>query len=918
MAIKKRLDQADVSDNEKSRADTFIKTFAQEEYSHSRFYGKEISGGGLLDDTGKAYENTGLPSLERLLFQNLISLKSGVCADPEGEYRKPAKDADEAETCGRGMESKKTVTTAIEKTIFRQEERKLEREENRYCENQLADGQDGVKKVFIKHNPYKVETKITVDGEKPSPDCPVTPHLNERFQMWVDQLPGLLAEEYNVDRFELTFQGTELDYQDLRLAVEAAEKDGRTFVTKKIDAKEYGEKEKEIKTLFTKIQRLPFEELQAPAVASAFRNALNELLEVNVVATMSAGKSTLINALLGKKLMPSKNGACTATITRIQDDDDSTFKAVVFDESKSELEHYSVLDYQTMKSLNADKRVSEIHVKGNIPFVTSDEISLVLIDTPGPDNANDKSHRLVTEKALDESSKMLVLFVMNGGKLHDDAQDAFLKKIARSMSVDGKQSKERYLFVINKMDGYDDEDDDIAGETIPETVQYLEEMGIENPNIFPAAAEPALLIRRYWSTSDEDEKKKLYAKIETAAKKLINQRQLHLEQYAHLPRSCQKEIDAELERAVEDGDMLAQALVHSGIRGIEEMIKMYVTKYSRPQKITTAVDTFQFHLEGAEAFASTEREIASREKEIEEIGARMKALEEKLESRKENREFKKKINSLDIKTNLEDGLDSLLVDVEKSLTDFFVRECPEEMDEEDAFGHIKNFRKLAEEKQLEFQAAVDRLLEKDVKEKGDRLLEEYIENLKKLSEEYSGNGLEIHLKDYVKGSLAQLRDEVSLVDDSLDTREESHTEQRKRKVEKTGRRKGWDRVFHISSWIDPTYTYTTTETYEVEVKEKVTFVSREKLTNQLIAPIRVKLIKEREKVLNYVKTETVSLKNYFEERFDEVDQILLSLTRRLGEATRSKEDAQKALKESVALLGQLDEIKKELDAILEI
>ena len=178
----------------------------------------------------------------------------------------------------------------------------MEREENRYCESQLTDGQDGLKKVFIKHNPYKVETEITVDGEKPSPDCPVTPHLNERFQMWVDQLPGLLAEEYNVDRFELTFQGTELDYQDLRLAVEVAEKDGRTFVTKKIDAKEYGEKEKEIKTLFTKIQRLPFEELQAPAVASAFRNALNELLEVNVVATMSAGESTLI------RLWPTKTG----------------------------------------------------------------------------------------------------------------------------------------------------------------------------------------------------------------------------------------------------------------------------------------------------------------------------------------------------------------------------------------------------------------------------------------------------------------------------------------------------------------------------------------------------------------------------------------------------------------------------------
>ena len=40
-------------------------------------------------------------------------------------------------------------------------------------------------------------------------------------------------------------------------------------------------------------------------------------VEVFAIATMSAGKSTLINALLSKKLLPSSNEACTATITKI-------------------------------------------------------------------------------------------------------------------------------------------------------------------------------------------------------------------------------------------------------------------------------------------------------------------------------------------------------------------------------------------------------------------------------------------------------------------------------------------------------------------------------------------------------------------------------------------------------------------------
>ena len=39
--------------------------------------------------------------------------------------------------------------------------------------------------------------------------------------------------------------------------------------------------------------------------------------KIVVVATMSSGKSTLINALLSKKLLPSSNEACTATITKV-------------------------------------------------------------------------------------------------------------------------------------------------------------------------------------------------------------------------------------------------------------------------------------------------------------------------------------------------------------------------------------------------------------------------------------------------------------------------------------------------------------------------------------------------------------------------------------------------------------------------
>lgn len=766
--------------------------------------------------------------------------------------------------------------------------------------------------VTIIHNPYKLTSVIEVNGEEPKKDSKLIQFLNQRFQLWVDKIPSLLADEYNDDEFVITFHGTELDYQDLLTASKAAEKDGLTITIKKMPAKEFGEKEADIRKLFEKVRKLPFDELQSPAVSDAFNKAFNEEFEVNVVATMSAGKSTLINALLGKKLMPSKQGACTATITKIKDDDDDTFKAVAYDSDKNELAHHSVLDYKTMISLNKNTDVSEVHVSGNIPFVTSDEISLILIDTPGPDNARDDKHSSVTAKALDQSSKMLVLFVMNGGKLHDEAQDEFLKGIARSMSVGGKQSRERFMFVINKLDAYDEEDDDIAGETIPDTVRYLEEMGIDNPNIFPAAAHPALLIRRYQSTQDEAEKQKIQRELEPIAQKLIDQEQLHLERYPALVYSCQTQIDAELQEAIENNDILGQALIHTGIRGIEETIRMYVTKYCRPAKITNVVNTFKQGLDSAEAFEQTKREIASREKEQKKLQEQIARLEKKLTSKTENDAFKKRIASLEITTKLCTDVDHLIQDVQTTFTDFFSN-CANEMEEDDAHQFIERFRKLARQKQDEFQVAVARLLNEDIVAKSRRLLDEYIKKLVALSEEFSSDGLSIDLTSFVKANLAQLNED-SVMDSSLDSRTETHTESRSRTV--TKRACGLKRVLNPFRWFNPEYEKT--EFYTVEVKEEITFISKDKLYNSMVGPIINSLHLERERILDYAKEETNSIKEYFYEQFDEVDSILAAKAKELREATSSKEASKKALEDANKLLARLEEVKNELEAILEI
>ena len=350
-----------------------------------------------------------------------------------------------------------------------------------------------MKEVFIKYNPYTLETELTVNGKTPAKNSKLKEKviLDSHLQEWIEELPDLLIDEYNDNKYHIVFHGTSLDYEDLvEVFSQACDQGKLTAELERIPAKETGDKEQLISEVFEEIKKGPFEELRDPQIISAFEHEKSSDFEVCVVATMSAGKSTLINALLGTKLMPSKQEACTAIITRIKDTDGQKWEAKVYDKNNKLSETYTNITLETMDRLNSDENVSCISVSGNIPFVTAEDVSLVLIDTPGPNNSRNPEHRRIQNEFLGKSSKALVLYIMEGTFGNDD-DDILLRNVASSMSVGGKQSKDRFLFVVNKMDDRRSEDGDTE-QTLRRVRMYLERHGISNPNLFPMAALPAL------------------------------------------------------------------------------------------------------------------------------------------------------------------------------------------------------------------------------------------------------------------------------------------------------------------------------------------------------------------------------------------------------------------------------------------
>ena len=81
--------------------------------------------------------------------------------------------------------------------------------------------------VYVKYNPYRLETTLMVNGRDISKDSilyKVT--KGKRLQEWIGNFPKMLREELNTVDFSLEFCGMDLDWDDFEDAFEQAQREG--------------------------------------------------------------------------------------------------------------------------------------------------------------------------------------------------------------------------------------------------------------------------------------------------------------------------------------------------------------------------------------------------------------------------------------------------------------------------------------------------------------------------------------------------------------------------------------------------------------------------------------------------------------------------------------------------------------------
>lgn len=199
------------------------------------------------------------------------------------------------------------------------------------------------------------------------------------------------------------------------------------------------------------------------------------LKRILVVATMSAGKSTLINALMGYRVNDVKTTACTNKLCYLYNKP-AADGIIIKSENGGYLYSYDIESIQKRDFIEAG-----LHF--NSPLAVS---RVCFIDSPGANFSDDKTHGEITRKAIASNDYEAIIFVVNSLQFNTD-DEANLREYVIS------KTKKPVIFVLNQLDYFNPEDDSIY-DTMKSLAEIVNRRGITH-EIVPLSAYYALLLK---------------------------------------------------------------------------------------------------------------------------------------------------------------------------------------------------------------------------------------------------------------------------------------------------------------------------------------------------------------------------------------------------------------------------------------
>ncbi|EGN63929.1 hypothetical protein HMPREF0401_00267 [Fusobacterium animalis 11_3_2] len=275
-----------------------------------------------------------------------------------------------------------------------------------------------------------------------------------------------------------------------------------------------------------------------------------ESKEINIVftATMSTGKSTLINAIIGKELAPSMSIACTANI--------ANFKSSPI---KENFINYS--DKDGLKLFLGSDEIKKLIGSSNYCYINTSfnsEISkrkVNIIDTPGVNYSEDESHSKITKNELKSREIDILVYVTSVLTWETNDEYEHLKFIKENVKY------KKMIIVINKVDEIKIKDSTVE-ENIFNATKNLLKWNFKNLIICPLSAYIGDILKRKILNEKLSEIENIFFPL--YVKKFANEKEFELSKFY--------EINLEDKKTNE----LMKAYINTGLPIFEQILYNFI------------------------------------------------------------------------------------------------------------------------------------------------------------------------------------------------------------------------------------------------------------------------------------------------------------------------------------------------------
>lgn len=481
-------------------------------------------------------------------------------------------------------------------------------------------------KIRISCDPYKKETSFATYNavedrwvqinlnNNPNSKLLSSKYEQGFFPFVVGDIINDIKTEYGTkdEVIELYFEGTDEDYSDLKTVCAETEETGEFIIYKgERNLNSVDEVQEEIVSVFNDLRNIiELDEYSSNEVKNnliKFSEATKEIIPLCVIGNYSAGKSTFINSLIGREILPTGDVPVTSKVFKIiqaQEKDIPSIQlnnhgkfTIRFDEEgyhfegheknellieeiKKELETVESSDFVEYinKALVAINRLEvektsdliEVTVPFNGSVWEETNARFVILDTPGSNAAANIDHFEILEKAMTGLSNGLVIYVSEYDSLSSNDNMSLFEKVREMKALDDRFS----IIVVNKAD-----ENDLPKEGYYSPEKEKEILGIIPKGLYSEGVFFVSSVMGLGAKTDGEfisrHLKKIYRKTEFLFSDEEDEDYTVLYKYNIMPSQLKKKMIKDAENSEE-----SLVLVNSGLYSVEREVQNFADNYA--------------------------------------------------------------------------------------------------------------------------------------------------------------------------------------------------------------------------------------------------------------------------------------------------------------------------------------------------